>query len=524
METTDIASRRRQAYKKGLDPARARQARADATMAIRKKKQAEAIAKRRRQRTPTSPSTDLVEESKGDAPSTIPIPSLDEVPSVIMRLHSLPDGPDRVHALKSLRRYVASPQASFDALLSAGTQVLDIIFAYVKHPNPEAVCDALWILSNLASTDDHTGIVATKPGFILHVVSVCLKSPSAIIRDQVIWLLGNVAGESGAYRLALAAIPDFGPNLMSYTKELLARPSMAHEELDSLTWLCANMASETNEHPPLFEWAKTWGLPVMETIVFDKGALRAGLGSSTLESVMWCLRHLTFDDTEDSSRVEFLASQAMWMAFIASWLTNPGLMASPSCALPALRLAGNFCSGTTAQTERMIRIDIISIFLQHMAKSSSKAIRTEAAFSLSNIAGDEAFYGHLLADSTLEIITKSFAHGPIEVRLQLCYLFNHIIDFRKGALPTLVEKFRAFNWFKAVVSSMKLPSKSIFYKCLLMVNDLLTLNDELIIDFEEAGIVDLLDEESVKDHPPKTAALLESLMNDYFDDGATIEA
>lgn len=523
MEPTNIQSYRRQAFKKALDPTQARQARVDATIAIRKKKKADAIAKRRRQAIPVPAPSDLVESKKDEASPKIIVPSLEEVPSIVMRLTSLPEGPDRAHALKCLRRYVASPKASFDALLGAGTQVLDIIFAYTKHPEPEVVCDALWILSNLASTDDHTKIVATRPGFILHAVTVCLKSPSVIIRDQVIWLLGNVAGECGAYRLALAAIPEFGPNIVNYTQELMARPAMAHEEIDSLTWLLTNMASDTNKYPPLFEWAKSWGLPVVETVVFEKGTLRSGLGASTLESVMWCLRHLTFDDDEESSRVDYLASKPIWMAFIASWLTNSALMASPSCALPALRLAGNFCSGTTAQTERMIRIDIIPIFIHHMAKSPSKAIRTEAAFSLSNIAGDEAFYGHLLADSTFGLITASFTTGPIEVRIQLCYLFEHIIDFRKDELSSLVEKFKAFKWFKGVVSSMKRPSPSIFYKCLLMIDTLLAFNDELIIDFEEAGIVDLFDEESVKDHPPKTAALLERLMKDYFDEGATIE-
>lgn len=608
----DIEHRRSQ-FKKGLSAAEARKDRGDASHLLRRqKKQAEYAKKRVRQNTIKPDASPLATHPPASLPSSTPEPpppsasspattqpatqpatqpptrtgkDAQDIHTLAVRLTSLPEGVERRRALTAIRHVVSQPGFAMDALLGAGTQILDAVFAYVTHDRPEVVCDALWILSNIASSD-HTAVVATRPGFVAYAVDVCLASPSIIIRDQAVWLLANVAGDREEFRVALAKLPALGLNLVAYARELVRRPTRPASEVDTLAWFCSNMVRDYSctRHPDLFAWARAFVLPVLEEVMFG-GAHPPGLGGAeeseeadgdvkvegepvhvalhhhtghlhhdhhphdhivstdTLCSVVHALYHLVYEDMPEDedeeegedgaegesktdeakdalSRVTLISNSPKWMPFLNTLLRDPDFTANPVLAEHVLQLAGSFCAGSSAQTGLMVRAGIVPLVVRQMLRSPSPRVRLEAAYILSNIATDAVEYRALISEGVLGPMVAVYARGAASLRLQLSYAFVCLVD-NFVECPALMPLLRSLEWPRAVVGVLDAASArqpTVFMHALTLVRKAVAACEDVVEEFEEAGIADVLARESVRPHSAVAQSAMETLLRHYFGD------
>lgn len=98
--------------------------------------------------------------------------------------------------------------------------------------NPQLQFEATWALTNVASTQ-YTSVVVDL-GIVPTLANLC-KSPSADVREQSVWCLGNIAGDGCKYRDMILGVPNAVNNILL---------NVAHPEnismLRNATWALSN--------------------------------------------------------------------------------------------------------------------------------------------------------------------------------------------------------------------------------------------------------------------------------------------
>ena len=180
-------------------PPQARRRREDTTLQIRKNKREEGLAKRRAFQRDVAP----VLAPKPDAgnPAAPERPTVADMPRLLNEIQSQ-DPAVVVAATRGWRKLLSvEPQPPVDAVLATGVvAVLARLLAH--HAMPELQFEAAWALTNVASTDKTQAVVDA--GVVPAMVQL-MQSPNGDVREQCIWCLGNIAGDSTESRDAVLA-------------------------------------------------------------------------------------------------------------------------------------------------------------------------------------------------------------------------------------------------------------------------------------------------------------------------------
>jgi importin subunit alpha-1 len=200
-------ARQKATFKKGIDETDARRSRQETSVNIRKTKKGEQMMKRRQMAgangvqvsVATEPSKDDVSKVSLSQPT---ITSIAEHMQVLNQFFSdpgtVPVVPDLLDAVKELRRCLSVERnPPVDLIIDAGA--LPYFVAFLGNDQyPMLQFEAAWALTNIASTS-RTKVVANEDNAIPFLVRLLL-STSGNVREQAIWCIGNIAGDSVAYR------------------------------------------------------------------------------------------------------------------------------------------------------------------------------------------------------------------------------------------------------------------------------------------------------------------------------------
>ncbi|ONK67567.1 uncharacterized protein A4U43_C05F1380 [Asparagus officinalis] len=350
LRPSERAEVRRNKYKVAVDADEGRRRREDNMVEIRKNKREENLLKKRR------------EGMQSQAfPSSTPAPTvekrLESLPALVAGVYS-DDKNSQLEATTQFRKLLSIERCPpIEEVIHSGVVPRFVEFL-VREDFPQLQFEAAWALTNIASgTSENTKVVIDHGAVPIFVR--LLASPSDDVREQAVWALGNVAGDSPKCRDLVLASGALMPLLAQLNEH--AKLSM----LRNATWTLSNFCRGKPQPP--FEQTKP-ALPALERLINSND-------EEVLTDACWALSYLS-DGTNDKI-------QAVIEAGVCPRLVELLLHPSPSVLIPALRTVGNIVTGDDVQTQAIIGADIIGP-LVHLLQTAEFDIKKEAAWAISN--------------------------------------------------------------------------------------------------------------------------------------------
>jgi hypothetical protein len=258
---------------------------------------------------------------------------------------ALAGGSDPLRALVGLREITCGREIPFDAFIETGAVVA--VISCLDHPQLQL--EALWTLTNLLSGPTaviehvfaHRGHLALPP---------LLRSPDRGVRDQALWALSNIAGESDPeYCRRLLAEADFLPTLMEMFVRERAGPT---PHIDA-----AAAAAQTLKHA-------TWAL---------QNVCRFASASLTEQETIACIQVLVSEAANCQTAPETAREACYALKCLAD---APGPVPESLCAAKVLR-ALTRCLGT-----RTVELPAVSALENLLSRCSADVTREAVAGGL----------------------------------------------------------------------------------------------------------------------------------------------
>ncbi|CAM9323359.1 unnamed protein product [Chrysoparadoxa australica] len=343
---------RKKTFKKGIGQDESRRRREETTIQIRKSKKDERMNQRRKM---------LPAPSDGLMPSGMD-PSiqskLEQLPQLVARVQS-PDPAVQLEMTTAFRKLLSiERQPPIQAVIDAG--VVPRFVEFLRYDaNPMLQFEAAWALTNIASgTSEHTRVVISMGAVPIFVH--LLMSDNDDVREQAVWALGNIAGDSPECRDLV-----LGNNaMMPLLQQLSERSKLSM--LRNATWTLSNFCR--GKPQPNFDAVKP-ALPTLAQLIVSAD-------EEVLTDACWALSYLS-DGSNDKI-------QTVIEAGVSQRLVELLVHGSPSVQTPALRTVGNIVTGDDLQTQVIINFNALQ-WLLALLSSPKKGIRKEACWTISNI-------------------------------------------------------------------------------------------------------------------------------------------
>ncbi|MCL7041285.1 hypothetical protein MKW94_007726, partial [Papaver nudicaule] len=209
-----------------------------------------------------------------------------------------------------------------------------------RHDLPQLQFEAAWAVTNIAAgTSEHTRALI-EHGAIPMLVQI-LSSGNADVREQAVWALGNIAGDSpGALVPLLSQFSDhskqYHTTLYNFCRD---QPAIPSEQIRLALRVLQHLIHSTDEE--------------------------------ILKDACWALSHIS-NGTNDKIQGVIEAGVCPRLVILLLYT-------------PSLRTIGNIVTGEDDQTQVVIDNQALSCFHQLLTQNYSKYIKKETCWAISNI-------------------------------------------------------------------------------------------------------------------------------------------
>ena len=358
-------SKDRRPLKQGINVEESRLKRVDAQVHLRKQIREENLSKKRNVKGGAAGSSDIFDVSSASGAADGARSGGHKQTDIAERLRQLPqlmewvmssDPVRQLEAVTAFRKLLSIERSPpIEEVIQSGV-VPRLVHFLTATDNPGLQFEAAWALTNVASgTTKHTREVIECGAVDIFVV--LLKSSNEDVREQAVWALGNIAGDSAGCRDLVLAKGALYPLLD------LCDPRAKVTMLRNATWTLSNFCR--GKPQPNFDDVSP-ALPVLANIITNID------DTEVLTDACWALSYLSDDTGTANAKI-----QAVIQAGVTQKLVHLLMHHSPNVKTPALRTVGNIVTGDDLQTQQILAMSALPCLLSLLV-NPKKGIRKEA--------------------------------------------------------------------------------------------------------------------------------------------------